>query len=247
MNNDGKGFWPVIRAAAVERADHIHVWYDSPATKLIQDPITKAILGMTVMHEDQAYNVRAKRGVVLACGGFEANNRMVEDYLQLPYAIPLGSPYNTGDGITMAQEVGADLWHMSALSGPFLEFQNPQTTIPFRQLMGTLSYSSLKDTSAIIIGADGTRFVNECVGLKHGHVMFHGLFIRVPIFLPAWAVFDEQARLLKPLYRVWSQGMENGKWAQWHSEGSACYCSHDFIEFTISSCVCWSKSAICVR
>jgi succinate dehydrogenase/fumarate reductase flavoprotein subunit len=27
MNNDGKGFWPVIRAAAVERADHIHVWY----------------------------------------------------------------------------------------------------------------------------------------------------------------------------------------------------------------------------
>lgn len=247
MNNDGKGFWPVIRAAAVERADHIHVWYDSPATKLIQDPITKAILGVTVMHEDQAYNVRAKRGVVLACGGFEANNRMVEDYLQLPYAIPLGSPYNTGDGITMAQEVGADLWHMSALSGPFLEFQNPQTTIPFRQLMGTLSYSSLKDTSAIIIGADGTRFVNECVGLKHGHVMFHGLFIRVPISLPAWAVFDEQARLLKPLYRVWSQGMENGKWAQWHSEGSACYCSHDFIEFTISSCVCWSKSAICVR
>ena len=74
--------------------------------------------------------------------------------------------------------------------------------------MGTLSYSSLKDTSAIIVGADGTRFVNETVGLKHGHVMFHGLYIRVPISLPAWAIFDEKARLLKPLYRVWSQGME---------------------------------------
>ena len=208
MNNDGKGFWPVIRAAAVERSEHIHVWYESPVVRLIQEPFTRTILGVTVLHEDQEYNVRAKRGVVLACGGFEANNKMVEDYLQLPYAVPLGSPYNTGDGITMAQEVGADLWHMSALSGPFLEFQNPNTTIPFRQLMGTLSYSSLKDTSAIIIGADGTRFVNECVGLKHGHVMFHGLYIRVPMSLPAWAVFDEQARLLKPLYRVWSQGME---------------------------------------
>ena len=208
MNNGGKGFWPVIRAAAIERSDHIHIWYESPAQRLIQDPYHKTILGVTIHREEGDYHIRAKRGVILACGGFEANNRMVEDYLQLPYAIPLGSPYNTGDGITMALEAGADLWHMSALSGPFLEFQNPNTTIPFRQLMGTLSYSSLKDTSAIIVGADGTRFVNETVGLKHGHVMFHGLYIRVPISLPAWAIFDEKARLLKPLYRVWSQGME---------------------------------------
>ncbi len=208
MNNGGKGFWPIIRAAVVERSENINVWYDTPVTKLIQDPYTKTILGVTVKHEDQEYNIKAKRGVVLACGGFEANNRMVEDYLQLPYAIPLGSPYNTGDGITMALEAGADLWHMSALSGPFLEFQNPDTTIPFRQLMGKLSYSSLKDTSAIIVGADGTRFVDETTNLKHGHVMFHGMYIRVPMSLPAWAVFDEKARLQKPLYRVWSEGME---------------------------------------
>ena len=208
MNEGGKGFWPILRAAVTEREDHIHVWYESPAQCLVQDPVSKTILGVKVQREDGEYYVRAKRGVVLACGGFEANNRMVEDYLQLPYAIPLGSPYNTGDGITMAQEAGADLWHMSALSGPFLEFQNPNTTIPFRQLMGTLSYSSLKDLSAIIVGADGTRFVEETVGLKHGHVLFHGMFIRVPLSLPAFAIFDEQARLTKPLYRVWSQGME---------------------------------------
>ena len=208
LNNGGKGFWPIVRNAAVTRDDHIHIWYNSPAKHLIQDPYTKAILGVQIEHEGEIYNVRAKKGVVLACGGFEANNKMVEDYLQLPYAIPLGSPYNTGDGITMALECGSDLWHMSALSGPFLEFQNPNTTIPFRQLMGTLSYSSLKDTSAIIVGADGTRFVNETVNLKHGHVMFHGLYIRVPMSLPAYVVFDEAARKLKPLYRVWSEGME---------------------------------------
>ncbi|MBP3240109.1 MAG: FAD-binding protein [Oribacterium sp.] len=208
MNNGGKGFWPVIRNAVVERADHIHVWYGTPVTKLIQDPYTKAILGVAVEKDGNVYNVRAKKGVILACGGFEANNRMVEDYLQLPYAIPLGSPYNTGDGITMAQVAGANLWHMSALSGPFLEFRNPETTIPFRQLMGTLSYSTMKDTSAIFVGADGTRFVNETVGLKHGHVMFHGMYIRVPVSLPAHIVFDEAARLQKPFYRVWSEGME---------------------------------------
>ena len=208
LNNGGKGFWPIVRNAAVTRDDHIHIWYNSPAKHLIQDPYTKAVLGVQIEHEGEVYNVRAKKGVVLACGGFEANNKMVEDYLQLPYAIPLGSPYNTGDGITMALECGSDLCHMSALSGPFLEFQNPNTTIPVRQLMGTLSYSSLKDTSAIIVGADGTRFVNETVNLKHGHVMFHGLYIRVPMSLPAYVVFDEAARKLKPLYRVWSEGME---------------------------------------
>ena len=208
MNKGGKGFWPVIRKAVVERADHIHVWYGTPVTRLIQDPYTKAILGVAVEKDGNVYNIRSKKGVILACGGFEANNRMVEDYLQLPYAIPLGSPYNTGDGITMAQAAGANLWHMSALSGPFLEFQNPDTTIPFRQLMGTLSYSTMKDTSAIFVGADGTRFVNETVGLKHGHVMFHGMWIRVPVSLPAYVVFDEAARLQKPFYRVWSEGME---------------------------------------
>lgn len=208
MNNGGKGFWPVVREAVVGREDKIKVWYDSAAKHLVQDPDTRAILGVQVEHDGQTYNVHAKKGVVLACGGFEANNTMVQDYLQLPYAIPLGSPYNTGDGVTMGLEAGADLWHMSALSGPFLEFQNPDTTIPFRQLMGTLSYSTLKDTSAIIVGADGTRFVDETVNLKHGHVMYHGMFIRVPMSLPAYVVFDEQARLLKPLYRVWSEGME---------------------------------------
>lgn len=77
---------------------------------------------------------------------------------------------------------------MSATSGPFLEFKSPKTGYAYRQLMGTGSTNYVKDTSAIIVGADGTRFVSETVNLKHGHVMFHGLYIRVPISLPAFLV-----------------------------------------------------------
>ena len=133
---------------------------------------------------------------------------MIQDYVQLPYAIPLGSHYNTGEVIKQAQAVGADLWHMSATSGPFLEFKSPKTGYAYRQLMGNGSTNYVKDTSAIIVGADGTRFVSETVNLKHGHVMFHGLYIRVPISLPAFLVFDEAARVKQPFYRVWSEGME---------------------------------------
>ncbi len=203
-------FWPVMeRNIAQLREDgKVDVWYDSPAVELIQDPISKTVIGVKVAKDGgDPVCVRALNGVLLACGGFEANNQMVQNYVNVPKIVPLGTQYNTGDGIKMAQAVGADLWHMGATSGPFFEFQDPDTKVCYRQLTGKLSYSSLKDVAAIMVGADGTRFFPETTGLKHGHILFHGLYIRVPVSMPMWVVFDEAARLTKPFYRVWSEGM----------------------------------------
>jgi len=52
--------------------------------------------------------------------GFENNQEMVRDYCSqlTATAYPLGTPYNTGDGIKMAMASGADLWHMSCIAGP---------------------------------------------------------------------------------------------------------------------------------
>ncbi|MBM7000676.1 FAD-binding protein [bacterium] len=203
-------FWPTMlrNIQQLREEGKIEVWHASPATKLIQDPISRTVIGVTVSKDgDAEVNVRARNGVLLACGGFEANNQMVQNYVDMPTCVPLGTQYNTGDGIKMAQAVGADLWHMSATSGPFFEFQDPDTKVCYRQLTGTVSYASLKDSAAIMVGADGTRFVSETVKLKHGHVMFHGLYIRVPSSFPIYVVFDEASRLTKPFYRVWSEGM----------------------------------------
>ncbi len=203
-------FWPVMERNidALRAEGKIDVWYDSPAVELVQDPISKTVIGVKVMKGGaEPVYVRALNGVLLACGGFEANNQMVQNYVNVPKIVPLGTQYNTGDGIKMAQAVGADLWHMGATSGPFFEFQDPDTKVCYRQLTGKLSYSSLKDVAAIMVGADGTRFFPETTGLKHGHVLFHGLYIRVPVSMPMYVVFDEAARLTKPFYRVWSEGM----------------------------------------
>ena len=63
--------------------------------------------------------VKARKAVVLTCGGFENNQEMIRDYLPgVPYCYTSGSPYNEGDGITMAMSVGADLWHMNNYAGP---------------------------------------------------------------------------------------------------------------------------------
>ena len=62
--------------------------------------------------EDAEVRVGAGKGVVLACGGFECNRQMVQDYLGVPRVAPIGGLYNNGDGVRMGIEVGADLWHM---------------------------------------------------------------------------------------------------------------------------------------
>ena len=93
------------------------VMYSTPAKELVQNPTTKEILGVIAEHEGERISIKARRGVVLTCGGFEFNKEMQATYLRIwPFYAP-GGPGNTGDGVNMALKVGADLWHMNNLSG----------------------------------------------------------------------------------------------------------------------------------
>ena len=76
--------------------------------------------------------VKARRGVVLTCGGFENNQEMIRNYLPgVPYCYTSGTPYNEGDGITMAMSVGADLWHMNNYAGPSMALKVPEIRTSF--------------------------------------------------------------------------------------------------------------------
>ena len=69
---------------------------------------------------------------MLTCGGFENNQQMIRDYLPyVPYCYTSGSPYNEGDGITMAMSVGADLWHMNNYAGPSMALKVPEIRTSF--------------------------------------------------------------------------------------------------------------------
>ena len=108
---DGRGRLYDVLAAAV-RSKGAEVRLDTPGRELVQDKQTGEILGVVAGREGETLRVRARRGVVLATGGFEANPQMVRDYQRLSDPPVWGSPAGTGDGIKMAQKVGADLWHM---------------------------------------------------------------------------------------------------------------------------------------
>ncbi len=96
-----------LAKAAMDR--DIPVWLSSPVKRLLTEG--EAVTGALVEHEGQAVRVLARRGVVLATGGFPYD---VERRKALFPHAPTGREHfspspstNTGDGLRMAEAVGA--------------------------------------------------------------------------------------------------------------------------------------------
>lgn len=100
------------------RARQIPVWVGSRALELICSS-ENTVDGVIVESGAQRTRIRALGGVVLACGGFEAADDMKVQYWQEKPVLPGAFLGNTGDGIRMAQSVGADLWHMWHYHGSY--------------------------------------------------------------------------------------------------------------------------------
>lgn len=102
-----------LRTLAIDRG--IEIRYDTPATTLLTGP-DGAVVGVRTAERD----IRVRRGVVLAVGGFEGDEDLKRQFLPVTPAHFYGSQDNTGDGIRMAMDVGADLWHMNTWPGHFV-------------------------------------------------------------------------------------------------------------------------------
>ena len=136
----------------------IPILYETPGKELIQHDVTKEILGIRAQYGNKSIHVKAGKAVVLTCGGFENNQRMIRDYLPgVPYCYTSGSPYNEGDGITMAMSVGADLWHMNNYAGPSMALKVPEVRTTFS--MQALHYSKETPGGMIVVGPDARRKV----------------------------------------------------------------------------------------
>jgi len=205
----------------------IGVMLGMAATALIQDPATREILGVRAIRSgtQEAICVKAAKGVVLSCGGFQNNKEMLVNYLpfltQLPIT-PYGTPYNTGDGITMASEVGAKLWHMSGCELGMFAPRAPSEKfgVGFR-----LEKQLRPGSRAIYVNKYGRRFMNEAVLLSHRKDLFkvqdfdhdRTEYPNVPFYL----VFDEHYRKQRPIV-----GFHMGWWCihglyEWSDDNSA--------------------------
>lgn len=182
----------------VESFDNITVWYEAPAEHLVQDKATNIIHGVEVNVGGKTVLVRAKNGVVLACGGYESNFRMLQDYNDILNCVSCGNAfYNTGDGIRMAQEVGARLWHMANVVWPGSGFRFDCGTSTFGSSAG----------AGMTVGGDGTIY--KSVGKSsHGKMYFYGNYVQALYPDVTWAVFDTNTVHLKTIHNSFSEGNE---------------------------------------
>ena len=175
----------------------IRVLYETPGKQLIQHDISKAILGVRAAAE--GLTVKARKAVVLTCGGFENNQQMIRDYLPgVPYCYTSGSPYNEGDGITMAMSVGADLWHMNNYAGPSMALKVPEVATSFS--MQALHYSKEPPGGMIVVGPDARRFTDEKFKTRHGKVPVNGRWLPLSTPCPMFLIFDHTHFAAGPLY-----------------------------------------------
>ncbi len=207
--------WQRFESLVKERP--IPVLYQTPGRALIQHDLTKEILGVCARRGEKSIAVKARRGVVLTCGGFENNQEMIRNYLPgVPYCYTSGSPYNEGDGITMAQSVGADLWHMNNYAGPSMALKVPEFRTSFS--MQALHYSKQMPGGMIVVGPDARRFTDEKFKTRHGKIPVNGRWLPLSTPCPMFLVCDHTLFSAGPLYdkhpsHGWTQIIERYEWS----------------------------------
>ncbi len=207
--------WKLFERLVKERP--IQVLYETPGKALIQHDNTKEILGVRAMRGDKPVYVKARKGVILTCGGFENNQEMIRNYLPgVPYCYTSGSPYNEGDGITMAMSVGADLWHMNNYAGPSMALKVPEVRTTFS--MQALHYSKQPPGGMIVVGPDGRRFTDEKFKTRHGKVPVNGRWLPLSTPCPMYLIVDHAHFSAGPLYdghpsHGWTQIVEKYDWS----------------------------------
>jgi succinate dehydrogenase/fumarate reductase flavoprotein subunit len=212
-SNNGAGdgrLWIPIREQVERRG--IEILYETPAKDLVISPATREIIGIKAIRGDKPISIKARRGVILACGGFEFDFEMQKQFLPGWPTYGRGTPGNTGDGIRMAQKAGAALWHMNnslAGIGCMIVPEYDPVMIP----------AAIPGNGYIVVDKTGKRFMNELRENRHGFghkenlLYFDGVlgdFTRIPCY----GIFDESTRTRGPII---SAGWKFG-WFGWFGD-----------------------------
>jgi len=162
------------------------------AVELVKDG--DRVTGVIFERDGEQHRVEARLGVVLACGGFEWNEELVDRFLAVPMTAP-GSPgHNRGDGVMMAMKAGASLANMTEAWWNMM-YRVPGDLYEGRQVSRPTSDVRGKP-GTLVVNKYGRRFVNESLN-------YHDLGKSMKTFdvtnyeypnAYAYLVFDAQVR-----------------------------------------------------
>ena len=142
------------------------------------------------------------RAVVLASGGFEANTEMRTRYLGRNWELARvrGTPYNTGDGIRMALDIGALPWgHWSGCHAVQWDLNAPWHG---DRKVGD-NFQKHSYPLGIIVNLRGERFVDEGADFRNYTYVKYGRTIIEQPGRAAFQIFDQKVvALLREEYRI---------------------------------------------
>lgn len=172
-----------LRLAMKDRG--IPLWLDSPMTQLITDA-DGSVTGAVVVKDGALQQIHARRGVILATGGFDHDLAWRKEHQPVvDQDWSFGNPAATGDGIRAGQQVGAaadlldEAWWFPAIQWPDgrLQFMLNERMMP----------------AQFIVNGDGKRFINEAAPyMDFGHAMIEGQKTGVT-HIPCWLITDHRS------------------------------------------------------
>jgi 3-oxosteroid 1-dehydrogenase len=173
--------------AALRRFPAATVHLESPLVDLVVDD--GAVSGIVVDRDGRHVRIGARRGVLLAAGGFEQNPQM-----RLDFGVPgrtedtMGAPGNTGAAHQAAIRVGASTDLMDqAWWSPGLTHPDGRSTF------------SLWFTGGIFVDSDGRRFVNESGAYDRlGRTVVDRIGSGT-MELPFWMIYDDRDGEVPPV------------------------------------------------
>jgi tricarballylate dehydrogenase len=165
---EGMGYGLQERNFAICVQDEgVTIHYQTSAQELLRDDLGK-ISGVAAMTPNGLATFRAK-AVVLSSGGFEANPEMRARYLGQHWddVYNRGVPYNTGDGLRMALDVGAmpyGGWG-SCHASPN-DWAMPAYALPAGFGGGAMPWVRYLYPYSIMVNTQGRRFVDEADNIR---------------------------------------------------------------------------------
>ena len=176
------------------RDRHVPLWISSPVVALVVED--GRVQGAVVHHEGRDLRVEARRGVVIAAGGFERNEEMRQQYQQHPVASAwsAASLGNTGDGIRIGEEVGAKLdtelmreaWWTPAVRPPGLVY-------------GSVMVIEKSLPHGIFVNRLGRRFTNEAASYTAVVQAMYADDAKTGATVPCWWILDKTYRTRFPI------------------------------------------------
>ena len=148
---DGSGVGAYLVTSFLKTMDEmgVEVMYDTKATSLMT--LDGTVVGVMAESDSANYTIHAK-AVILATGGFGNNEDLVVHYKpDLKGTVTTSAPGVTGDGIIMAEAVGADL----------VDIDQIQLHPTVEQSTSMLITEGVRGDGAILVNQEGKRFINE--------------------------------------------------------------------------------------